>query len=80
MSKKILVALGGNAILTDNPTAKGQILALEKTAKQLVKLVEAGCQLIISHGMVRKWAIYYYNKMQLILKPILHYPWILVLQ
>ncbi|MGT2625232.1 carbamate kinase [Streptococcus thoraltensis] len=50
MSKKILVALGGNAILTDNPTAKGQILALEKTAKQLVKLVEAGCQLIISHG------------------------------
>ncbi|WP_438832121.1 carbamate kinase [Streptococcus pluranimalium] len=50
MSKKILVALGGNAILTDDPSAKGQIAALEKTAQQLVRLVESGYQLIISHG------------------------------
>ena len=50
MSKKILVALGGNAILTDDPTAQGQIAVLESTANQLAKLVEAGSQLIVTHG------------------------------
>ncbi|MBS4770693.1 carbamate kinase [Carnobacteriaceae bacterium zg-C25] len=50
MTQKILVALGGNAILTDDPTANGQMEALEKTAKQLTRLVESGYQLIISHG------------------------------
>lgn len=50
MSKKILVALGGNAILTDDPTAQGQIAVLESTANQLVKFIEAGSQLIVTHG------------------------------
>lgn len=48
--KKIVVALGGNAILTDDPSAKGQKEALEKTAEQLVELVAAGNDLIITHG------------------------------
>lgn len=51
MSKrKIVVALGGNAILSDSPTAEAQKQALKDTAKQLVKLVENGDELIITHG------------------------------
>lgn len=51
MSKrKIVVALGGNAILTDNPTAAAQKEALAKTAQNLVKLIENGDELIITHG------------------------------
>lgn len=51
MSKrKIVVALGGNAILSDSPTAKAQKQALKDTAKQLVKLVKNGDELIITHG------------------------------
>lgn len=51
MSKrKIVVALGGNAILSDGPTAEAQKQALKDTAKQLVKLVKNGDELIITHG------------------------------
>lgn len=51
MSKrKIVVALGGNAILSDSPTAEAQKQALKDTAKQLVKLVKNGDELIITHG------------------------------
>ncbi|MGI6580396.1 MAG: carbamate kinase [Saccharofermentanales bacterium] len=50
MSKKIVIALGGNAILTDDPSAAGQIKALSDTSKKLVKLIEAGYELIITHG------------------------------
>lgn len=50
MGKKIVVALGGNAILTDDPTAKGQIEALRYTSKRLIELVKQGHQVIISHG------------------------------
>lgn len=50
MGRKIVVALGGNAILTDNPTAEAQQKALLNTANDLVKFVENGDQLIISHG------------------------------
>ncbi|MFL1696104.1 carbamate kinase [Weissella kandleri] len=50
MMKRIVVALGGNAILTDDPSAKGQELALEATAHQLVKFVKNGYQIIITHG------------------------------
>ncbi|MDR3240915.1 MAG: carbamate kinase [Lactobacillaceae bacterium] len=48
--KRIVVALGGNAILTDDPTASGQARALEATAKQLVKFVQKGYQVVITHG------------------------------
>lgn len=50
MGKRIVVALGGNAILTDNPSAEGQIQALRETSEQLVALIQQGHQLIISHG------------------------------
>lgn len=50
MGKKIVVALGGNAILTDDPTAAGQIKALTNTSGKLIKLIEAGYELIITHG------------------------------
>ena len=50
MGKKIVVALGGNAILTDDPTAAGQIKALSDTSEKLVKLIQAGYELIITHG------------------------------
>lgn len=50
MGKRIVVALGGNAILTDDPSAKGQIEALRYTSKRLIELIKEGHQLIISHG------------------------------
>lgn len=50
MTKKIVVALGGNAILTDVPTAKAQKEAVRKTAEYLVSFVKEGHQLIITHG------------------------------
>lgn len=53
--RKIVVALGGNAILMSNPSAKAQKAALVQTAKHLVKLIKNGDDLIITHGkMVRK--------------------------
>lgn len=48
--KKIVVALGGNAILTDDASAKAQQLALSKTAEQLLSLTTQGYQLIVTHG------------------------------
>jgi len=50
MSKTIVVALGGNAILTDDPTAKGQQETLTETAKELVKLIKAGNRVVVTHG------------------------------
>ena len=50
MGKKIVVALGGNAILTDDPSADAQKAALRKTAEFLVSFVENGDQLVIAHG------------------------------
>ena len=48
--KKVVVALGGNAILSDDATAQAQQKALQQTAEHLVMLIKAGYQLIISHG------------------------------
>lgn len=50
MSKRIVVALGGNAILTDDPSAQGQIEALRYTSQQLIELIKQGHEVIISHG------------------------------
>lgn len=50
MGKRIVVALGGNAILTDDPSAQGQIEALRYTSKRLIELIKQGHQVIISHG------------------------------
>ncbi|WP_440896786.1 carbamate kinase [Amphibacillus sp. Q70] len=50
MTKKIVVALGGNAILSDDASAESQQVALKQTAERLVPLIEQGNELIISHG------------------------------
>lgn len=50
MPNKIVVALGGNAILTDVPTAEAQKEALRQTSEQLVDFVKDGHRLIITHG------------------------------
>ncbi|MFV0558171.1 MAG: carbamate kinase [Enterococcus sp.] len=48
--RKVVVALGGNAILSDDASAQAQQKALRETAQYLVKFIEQGDELIISHG------------------------------
>ena len=50
--KKIVVALGGNALQdVDSPaTAEAQLRIIEKTTKYLVDIIEEGYNLIITHG------------------------------
>lgn len=50
MNKKVVVALGGNAILSDDPSAEAQRESLRYTSQRLVKLIKQGYQLIITHG------------------------------
>ena len=51
MSKrKIVVALGGNAILSTDASDKAQKEALKATAAYLVEIIKQGNELIISHG------------------------------
>lgn len=49
---RIVVALGGNAILTDDPSAKGQLKVLKSTARQLIKIIteNSNNELVITHG------------------------------
>ncbi len=48
--RKIVVALGGNAIQSGEATAGAQQEALEKTAEQLVKIMENDVDIVIAHG------------------------------
>lgn len=48
--RKIVVALGGNAILSEDASAKAQQDALRHTAEYLVQFIENGDEIIISHG------------------------------
>ncbi len=48
--RKIVVALGGNAILSNDASAQAQQQALDETAEYLVKFIENGDDLVISHG------------------------------
>ncbi|MGX7025338.1 carbamate kinase [Vagococcus hydrophili] len=50
MEKKVVVALGGNAILSNDASAQAQQEALIQTSKHLVNLVKEDYKLIISHG------------------------------
>ena len=51
MVKRIVVALGGNAILSKDPSAKAQKEALEVTAEQLMPLIKDNdCQMVVTHG------------------------------
>lgn len=47
MGKKIVIALGGNAL---GNTAYEQLELVEKTAKPIVDLIEGGNQVVIAHG------------------------------
>ncbi|MCI2959788.1 carbamate kinase [Pediococcus pentosaceus] len=48
--KRVVVALGGNAILSKDASAEAQQAALRDTSKYLVEFVKKGNELIISHG------------------------------
>ncbi|MEC0183028.1 carbamate kinase [Paenibacillus peoriae] len=48
--RKIVVALGGNAVQSVDATAQAQQEALEKTAEQLVKIIENDVDVVIVHG------------------------------
>lgn len=48
--QRIIIALGGNAILTDDASAEAQQKTLEKTAESISQLIEEDYELIISHG------------------------------
>lgn len=52
MPKRVIFALGGNAILTSNASAEAQQDALKATAKKLANYVRThdGAQLVITHG------------------------------
>lgn len=50
MSKKVVIALGGNAIQSGDASAAAQQQALETTARQLIDFIEQGIDIIISHG------------------------------
>ena len=49
-NKRIVIALGGNAILSSDPSAQAQKEALVQTVQHLIKLVKHQNQLIITHG------------------------------
>lgn len=49
-NKRIVVALGGNAILSDDASQKAQKIAIRSSCEKLIKLIADGNQLIISHG------------------------------
>ena len=52
MNKKVVVALGGNAILQrgQKGTAEEQMENVMSTARQIVKMIKTGYEVVISHG------------------------------
>ena len=51
MLRRIVIALGGNAILTDDPTAQAQQDALQKTAELLIPVIKDNdVEIVITHG------------------------------
>lgn len=50
MGKRIVVALGGNAIETATGTAQSQEESIKKTMESLVEFIKDGSQLVITHG------------------------------
>ena len=47
MRKRVVVALGGNALGNSLPEQK---IAVKSTAKTIVDLVEADCDVVVTHG------------------------------
>ncbi|MBR4413971.1 MAG: carbamate kinase [Aeriscardovia sp.] len=50
MAKRIVVALGGNAIVTKTGTAASQQESIKKTMTALAEFIKAGDELVITHG------------------------------
>lgn len=50
MSRKVVVALGGNAIATEDGSAESQIASIKQTAAVLAQFVKAGDRLVVTHG------------------------------
>lgn len=48
--KKVVIALGGNAIQVGDGTAKAQQRAIRKTITILVEIIKLGYQIVITHG------------------------------
>jgi len=48
--KKVVIALGGNAIQTGDGSEEAQQNAIRKTVALLVEIVKLGCQIVITHG------------------------------
>lgn len=70
MSEKkptIVVALGGNAILADDASAKGQKERLKQTVEYLIPLIQKDVHLIITHGNGIKWEIWFCSNKPVIL-------------
>ena len=51
MRKRVVVALGGNALGNSLPEQK---IAVKSTAKTIVDLVEADCDVVVTHVMAHK--------------------------
>lgn len=47
MSKRVVIALGGNAL---GNTLPEQMLAVKETSKAIVDLIESGCEVVVTHG------------------------------
>ena len=45
--KRIVIALGGNAL---GNTLPEQMAAVKTTAKAIVDLIEEGCEVVVAHG------------------------------
>lgn len=50
MGKRLVIALGGNAIVTKDGTAESQMRSIKKTMETLVNFIENGDQVVIAHG------------------------------
>ncbi len=52
MKKFAVVAIGGNSLIRDKEhrSVEDQYEAIVETAKSLVDIVEAGCDIIVTHG------------------------------
>lgn len=50
MKKRIVIALGGNAILTDDGSATAQREAITETVRHIADLIEEGHEVVLSHG------------------------------
>lgn len=50
MKRKVVIALGGNAIQTGDASAEAQQEALNRTAEQLVAFIKNDVEIVIAHG------------------------------